>query len=125
MNYVKTLCGAAIVMLAASRITAEDRYPKIFFQKGVNFTAEFPGGYGSESSLEMLRALPKHGVNSIAIVPYGFTPQNSGIVRFGGGMERDEGIEKISTLAHQLKLKVLLKPQIWVQRGFPGDLEFQ
>jgi hypothetical protein len=99
-------------------------YPKTFFQKGVNFTAESPGGYTSEGARQMLRTLSKHGVNAIALVPYGFSVQNSGRVGFGGGgLERDEGIEQLSRLAHQLNIKVLLKPQIWVQGGYPGDLE--
>jgi hypothetical protein len=99
-------------------------YPKLFFQKGVNFTAEFPGGYPSENARQMLRGLPKHGVNAIALVPYGFSERSSGHVGWGGGLEREDSMEQLSRVAHQLNIKVLLKPQVWVRQGFPGDLEF-
>ncbi|MEO8126182.1 MAG: hypothetical protein ABJF23_19465 [Bryobacteraceae bacterium] len=99
-------------------------FPKMFFQKGVNFTAEFPGGYPSEGAREMLRSLPTHGVNSIALVPYGFVDRNTGMVRWGSRMEGDEGIEQLSRVAHQLNMKMLLKPQTMSQAGYPGDLEF-
>ncbi len=114
--------NAAIAALPA--IAANLPFAKTFFQRGVNFTAEFPGGYPSESAREMLRTLPRNGVNSIALVPYGFVDRNSGSVRWGGRMEGDEGIEQLSRVAHQLNIKVLLKPQTMSQAGFPGDLEF-
>src|SRR5688572_22980160 len=46
--------------------------PTPFFQKGVNFTAE-RGSYASPGALELLDKLKGYGVNSIALVPYGFT----------------------------------------------------
>jgi hypothetical protein len=116
--------ASTAALAAMPPIPADLPYPKLFFQKGVNFTAEFPGGYPSESARQMLRSLPKHGVNAIALVPYGFTARNTGRVGWGGNLERDEGIEQLSRVAHQLNIKVLLKPQIWVQPGYPGDLEF-
>ncbi len=115
---------AKVAIAALPSIAADLPFPKMFFQKGVNFTAEFPGGYPSDSAREMLRNLPKHGVNSIALVPYGFVDRNTGSVRLGGRMEGDEGIEQLSRLAHQLNIKVLLKPQTMSQSGYPGDLEF-
>jgi len=114
--------SAAIASLPA--IDIRQPLPKAFFQKGVNFTAEFPGGYPSEGAREMLRNLPKHGVNSIALVPYGFVDRNTGLVRWGGRMEGDDGIEQLSRVAHQLNMKVLLKPQTMSRAGYPGDLEF-
>ncbi len=94
------------------------------FQRGVNFTAEGPGGYTAEKAQPMLEKLKQYGVNSIALVPYGFTRRDQPGVRFGGGWERDEGIEAVARVAHELGMKVLLKPQIWVHPGYPGDLEF-
>ena len=95
------------------------------FQKGVNFTAEWPDTYSSEGAQRMLEQLPKYGVNAIALVPYGFTPRNSPKVFFGHGWESDEGIKQLSVNAHRLGLNVMLKPQIWVRPGYPGILEFQ
>ncbi len=114
---------ASAALAAIPPIPTDLPFPKMFFQKGVNFTAEFPG-YSSENARLMLRALPKHGINSIALVPYGFVDRTNGHVRFGGGMESDAGIEQLSRLAHQLNIKVLLKPQTMSQAGYPGDLDF-
>jgi len=96
----------------------------IFFQKGVNFTAEFPGGYASQDAVRILEELSKHGVNAVALVPYGFARREEASIRFPGGMERDEHIEQVARAARKLRMKVLLKPQLWVRRGFPGDLDF-
>jgi hypothetical protein len=94
------------------------------FQKGVNFTAEWPDTYSSAGADWMLEQLPKYGVDAVALVPYGFTPRNSPKVYFGHGWERDQGIEHLSELAHRLGMRVMLKPQIWVRPGYPGILEF-
>ena len=94
------------------------------FQKGVNFTAEWPDTYSSPGAQRMLRQLPNYGVDAVALVPYGFTPRNSPKVFFGHGWESDEGIEQMSVLAHRLGMSVMLKPQIWVRPGYPGDLDF-
>jgi hypothetical protein len=40
-----------------------------------------------------------------------------------GGMESDESIERVSRIAHSLGMFVLLKPQLWIFPGFPGDQE--
>src|SRR5258708_28375279 len=94
---------ACLWVTAAPLCLAADR---TFFQKGVNFTAE-RGGYSSEGAGQMLSELPKHGVNTIALVPYGFTPLGVPQIRFGMRMESDEGIERLSRQAHDLGMKVL------------------
>jgi hypothetical protein len=110
------------VALFTAAAFSQDRKP--FFQKGVNFTAEGP--YATPKAMEVLSELKRFNVNSIALVPYGFTRRGSTDVRFGGGgWERDDDIAKIAAEAHSLNMKVLLKPQIWTGRGgFPGDLDF-
>ncbi|MBS1874630.1 MAG: hypothetical protein JSU00_15550 [Acidobacteria bacterium] len=94
------------------------------FQRGVNFTAEGPRGYTAEVARPMLLKLKEYGVNSVALVPYGFSRRDRPGVRFGGGWERDEGIESVARAARELGFKVLLKPQLWVHPGYPGDLEY-
>jgi len=111
---------ACLWVSAASLCPAADR---TFFQKGVNFTAE-RGGYGSDGAVQMLAELPKHGVNTIALVPYGFTPLGVPQIRFGMRMESDEGIERMSHQAHELGMKVLLKPHLWTSGGFAGGIEY-
>ena len=71
----------------------------------------------------ILQGLPKQGINSIALVPYGFMRQDWTEVRMGG-WERDDGVEYVTKLAHGAGMRVLLKPQIWVRGAWPGDIEF-
>jgi hypothetical protein len=112
----------ALTVLLVTVSVSQARTP--FFQKGVNFTAE-RGGYDSHLAMGVLKELRGHGVNSIALVPYGFTRRGTATVRFPGGMERDESIAALADEAHKLGMKVMLKPQIWVGGGgFPGDLDY-
>jgi hypothetical protein len=98
---------------------------RVFFQKGVNFTSEGWARYGTEQSIRTLRAVHARGVDSIALVPYGWGPAKSPEVRFGNpNMEPDDGIAILTGVAHELGMKVMLKPQLWVQPGgFPGAVE--
>lgn len=100
-------------------------YPRLFFHKGANFTAEFPDIYGSAGARETLRLLPALGLNAIALVPYGFTRRGTADIRVAGARswENDEGVEQLARLAHALGLKVMLKPQLWVAGGWPADLD--
>lgn len=101
-------------------------YPRIFFQRGVNFTAEMPMSYASPGALRMLRSLPEFGVNAIALVAYGSASARSSEVRRfgGGGLESEEGIENLSKAAHALGMRVLLKPHLWVHGSWPANLDF-
>jgi len=96
------------------------------FQRGVNFTAEQPDKYDSPKAVALLESLPQWGVNAVALVPYGFSSRGRGEVRFGGNRvwERDDDIARLAGIAHQKGIKVLLKPQIWVGGGYPGNLEY-
>ncbi|MBI3683587.1 MAG: hypothetical protein HY235_24695 [Acidobacteria bacterium] len=111
------------VSLAAAAAQPEAALP---FQRGVNFTAEFPDAYASERARRILVSLLQYGVNSVALVPYGFSPPGRPEVRYSGTrfMEKDEAIRNLAAIAHKQGLKVFLKPQIWVARGAPTDLDF-
>lgn len=99
--------------------------PRVFFQRGLSFTAEGPDGYGNpESAARQFDQFRAKGVNSIALVPYGFAPAGSTRIRFDMGMERSGDVAKLVALAHQKGLKVMWKPQLWVPHGFPGNLQF-
>jgi len=104
------------VMASFPKARADLPYPRLFFQKGVNFTAEFPDVYASEGARQMLELLPQFGVNAIALVPYGWSsahPPRVVLPRQGQGWESDEGIEELTRVAHALGVKVLLKPAVW------------
>ena len=88
---------------------------KPFFQRGVNFTAEYPAVYSSEAARTMLAQLPGYGINAIALVPYGWTrtdPPRVRLPRAGRSWESDAGIESLAGEAHRLGMKVLLKPHL-------------
>ena len=78
-------------------------YETAFFQKGVSFTAEFPVPYGEPTSRRMLEALPRFGINAIALIPYGR-------LRRDRSLESDIGLEILIRQAHQQGMRVLLKP---------------
>jgi hypothetical protein len=101
-------------------------YPKIFFQKGVSFSAEFPNPYASPGARQMLRTLHADGVNAVALVPYGGMQLGSPEVRGFGqhSWESDEGLRELSRLAHAIGMKVMLKPGIWIRGHFGGDIDF-
>lgn len=95
---------------------------ELFF-KGVNYTAERPAPYDSEAAEATLRRLPDFGVNAIALVPYASSRVGSPELRFPLGMERDQGIRRMTRAAHEAGLKVILKPQVWYRGGYPGEHE--
>jgi len=90
-------------------------YPKLFFQKGVNYTAEGPYNYDSAGARHMLEALPQYGINAVALMPYGWSAPGKPEVHLQGegGWESDEGVEQLSRVAHACGMKVMLKPAIW------------
>ncbi|HXH49514.1 MAG TPA: hypothetical protein VNM47_09230 [Terriglobia bacterium] len=101
-------------------------YPKIFFQKGVSFSAEFPNPYASAGARQMLLTLREDGVNAVALVPYGGMQLGSPEVRGFGehSWESDEGLRELSRLSHAIGMNVMLKPGIWIRGHFGGDIDF-
>ena len=108
----------------ADTVKAQD-HGRVFFQKGVNFTSEGWARYGTDQSVRTLKAVHARGVDSIALVPYGFSRAKTPEVRYGNPSdEPDDGIAILTAAAHELGMKVMLKPQMWVQPGgFPGAVE--
>lgn len=124
-QHVESANQAAVAKLPP--IQADAPYPKIFFQKGVSFSAEFPNPYASAGARQMLRALHEDGVNAVALVPYGGMQLGSPEIRGFGrdSWESDEGLRELTRLAHDVGMKVMLKPGIWIRGGhFGGDIEF-
>lgn len=69
------------------------------------------------------------GANWIAVIPYAFTRQGVPDVRYSENGkqwwgERPVGIRESVRLAHEAGIKVMLKPQVWVPRGWTGNLNF-
>ena len=110
-----TSARSQAAMAAYPGIPASLPYPKLFFQKGVNYTAEFPYNYDSAGARRMLEALPQYGINAIALMPYGWSARGEPEVHLQGegGWESDEGMAQLSRVAHARGMKVMLKPAIW------------
>ncbi|MEO6037249.1 MAG: hypothetical protein ABIQ93_02470, partial [Saprospiraceae bacterium] len=69
------------------------------------------------------------GANWIALVPYAFTRLGIPDVRYGthGQQwwgESPEGVRQCIRMAHAAGLKVMLKPQVYIPRSWPGSLDF-
>jgi glycosyl hydrolase family 113 len=116
--------GKSALRGAGLKRAEPNSYPRLFFQKGVNFTAEYPDIYGSKGADERLSELKKYGVNAIALVPYGFASEKPVRIRFNLGWEKDSGVERLAEIAHGAGMRVLLKPQLFVREGYPGSLEY-
>ncbi|HMQ62120.1 MAG TPA: hypothetical protein PKE06_15705 [Flavilitoribacter sp.] len=103
---------------------------KLTALKGFNFAHEgyqVFNGYGSRMAEASLTKLSRLGANTVALVPYGFMrdadrPGFIG-VDHGAGGENDESVIQSAWFAHRNGLTTLLKPQIWVSRGWPGDVQ--
>lgn len=97
-------------------------YPKLFFQRGVSFTSEWPDSYESPKAHALLRKLRSRGVDAIALVPYASASPSSAELRHGH-WERDEAVLALAATAHQLGMRVMLKPQVWFRGSYPGDFD--
>lgn len=103
--------------------------PPPSFQRGFTYAQEgfdIRNGYLSSTSDRSLEKLARLGVDSIAIVPYAFVndPSGGGLsIPRGPGAETDEGVTHVLRAGKEKGMTVLLKPQIWVRRGWPGEIK--
>jgi hypothetical protein len=128
-SFVRERAARARSMVAPlPEVPANAPYPVQFFQKGVNFTAEFGAPYASADALENLKRLAPYGVNAVALVPYGWMQPGQPVIRVNRGLnvwESDEGIEDVARMAHSLGMKVFLKPQLWVRGDSTTSIDFR
>lgn len=97
------------------------------FQRGMTLAHEGSRtnqGYGSGEAFEQLARLKEMGVNTVTLVPYGFTRAPEGTdVRWRGSVETDERVSSTIREARRLGLATVLKPQLWGER-WTGDIAF-
>jgi hypothetical protein len=108
-------------MAMASIAKPDPKAPYLFdfFHKGVSFTAEGIS-YDSPQARKMLGNLPAYGVNSIALVPYGFSPRGEVKIRIAGrreSWENEDGMEVLTADAHAKGMRVMIKPHVWRLQG--------
>ena len=102
------------------------------YLKGFNFAHEgyqIYNGYTSNMAIQSLIKLTDLGSNAIAIVPYTFMrdvnkASNLHFEHSPGG-ENDEGLIHSLFEAKQLGMSTMMKPQIWVNKSWPGDIEMK
>ena len=120
---------AAILLIllgCGSRATWRSSLPS--FQRGMTLAHELSRtsneGYGSGAAFQQLVRLKELGVNTVTVVPYGFTraPEETE-VRWRGSDETDERVSSTLREARRLGLATVLKPQLW-SRGWTGDIAF-
>ena len=86
-------------------------------------------GYLSKESFESLKELKKIGVNSISIMPFTSmaNPNKPEPFKFwqSAFAENDESLIFLKEAAIKLSFVVMLKPQIWIRHGWPGDIRME
>ncbi len=100
--------------------------------EGFNFTHEgyqIYNGYNSERATVSLQKLHTLGSNAVALVPYSFmrnpkSPSYLPINRSAHG-ENDEGVIHSAFEAKRRGMVTMLKPQVWIRGGWPGDVAMQ
>jgi hypothetical protein len=104
--------------------------PAGFFFRGISFSHEGwggrGGGYTSPEAAQQLRVLHRMGANAISVVPYGFLRRGTETsISYAFTDETDEELSEAAYEAHQLGMKVMLKPQVWGPAGmFTGQIRF-
>jgi hypothetical protein len=105
-----------IPLLLASCATHAPEIRVAAKQRGMSFAAASPrrGTYGSEASAQSLRKLKGLGVEWISLMPFGFHDGTAGL-GWGGDRvwETDASLLAASRQAHELGMKVMLKPHLW------------
>jgi len=93
------------------------------FLRGVSYAMSnsVEGSYASPRSFDTLKRLSGMSVNSIAVIPYGFSRTEHrpeiGFVHRSPRGETDEGTVRAVSDARSLGITTMLKPQIWIGGG--------
>jgi hypothetical protein len=102
------------------------------FLRGVSFAMSnsIEGSYASPRSLETLRRLAGMSVNSISIMPYGFSrTERSPVLEFvhrSPRGETDEATLRAVSDARTLGMTAMVKPQLWIGGGaFVGSIAME
>jgi Glycoside Hydrolase Family 113 len=116
------LGGLALTIPSAWRSPSGARVAEADKRRGVNYAHEWRDaealGYGTPASAASLGRLKAIGVTSIAITPFGFqSAPDDRAIRWGGDRfsETDDRLRQVTSQAHALGIRVLLKPHIWLR----------
>lgn len=124
--YLDSLVTAQRVgSLAPARVPDDFYGANVAFATGPSSSSQ---GYASRRAEESFGALRDLGATAASIVPYAAMPDPHAPADLLGrrhhrGTESDATIERAIETAHDLGLRVLLKPQIAGEVEWPGDIE--
>ncbi len=112
----------------SKRLTSSE--PLTGYLKGFNFAHEgyrIYNGYGSQLAKQSLDRLQQIGTNAVAVVPYSFmrnpTQPTPLLIDHRAGGENDESVLFSHYEAKGMGMHTMLKPQIWLRRSWPGDIQ--
>lgn len=111
----------------ASRVAARRPISRTLpFLRGISFSHEMRSeGYGSEVGGAQLARMRALGATAVALVPYAFTrAPGETAIHYRGTDESDDRLTRAVAQALHLGLRVMLKPQLWCQGLFTGDIAF-
>jgi len=127
-NYLATLSESYKENLREERKNFPKDVPE--FLKGFSYAHvgyDIYNGYLSRESFNSLKQLKVIGVNSISIMPFTSirNPNEPEPLSFwqSAFAENDESLIFLQEAAVKLNFVVMLKPHIWLRRGWPGDIK--
>ncbi len=127
LNYLQRLAEKYRSDISADRAAFP---PNNDFQKGFCFAHEgysIYNGYLSHKADRALEKLRELGSNAVSITPFSYMPdpRKPNFLRYSRspGEENDESVIHAALTAHRLGMRVMLKPHLWIHRGWPGDIE--
>ena len=114
LAWLNLVLALAVITLMGGPVRAEPRQDHQPFEKGISFSAWWSGEYSRPESDLALEALAATGANWISVVVTGYqqTPMSTTIDRVGVATPTDEDLNHAIRDAHQLGLKVMLKPHL-------------
>lgn len=128
LAYLSTLSESYVKKINDERDNFPTALPR--FLKGFSYAQmgyDIYNGYISKESYNSLKELKKLGVNAISIMPFTSmrSPNEPEPLRFweSAPAENDESLIFLKEAAKKLHLVVMLKPQIWLRRGWPGGIK--
>ncbi len=103
-------------------IPARDSSSRI---RGVSFVA--PPSPFRDNPFEELRA---NQISWISVIPYAFTPPGDPMVKYDQVQwqwwgETKQGARTTIQMAHDNGIRVMLKPQVYIPRGWTGSMDYQ
>ncbi|NHN27226.1 glycoside hydrolase [Flavobacterium jejuense] len=92
---------------------------------GISFVAS-----NTLTSQKEVNPVKEINANWVTLMPFAFMKTLNDTTIFYNSKrqwigEREEGIVNASTIFHSNQMKIMLKPQIWIPRGFTGHIEMK